>query len=72
MKKKIILSIAFVAVAAIAFLAGTIQIKTDEASTSTDESNEHIVDMQEVTDFESSENGLYIYFEDGTGYYWER
>lgn len=33
---------------------------------------ESIVDMNAVTDFEATENGLYLYFNDGTGYYWEK
>lgn len=29
------------------------------------------VDMRQVVDFEVSEEGLQLYFADGTGYYWE-
>lgn len=36
------------------------------------DSYEHHIDMQQVTGFEVSVNGLQIYFADGTGYYWER
>lgn len=32
---------------------------------------ESIVDMNAVTDFKTTEYGLYLYFNDGTGYYWE-
>ena len=32
----------------------------------------NFVDMQKITDFTATENGLQIYFVDGTGYYWER
>lgn len=32
---------------------------------------ESIVNMETVTNFEATENGLYLYFNDGTGYYWE-
>lgn len=34
--------------------------------------SETIVDMDKVVDFEATETGLQLYFEDGTGYYWER
>lgn len=33
---------------------------------------EHLVDMRTVIDFAMDDNGLYLYFVDGTGYYWER
>lgn len=33
---------------------------------------EHIIDMRQVTDYQSTDNGLQLYFADGTGYYWER
>lgn len=33
---------------------------------------EHYIDMQQVTGFEVSANGLQLYFADGAGYYWER
>lgn len=32
----------------------------------------NFVDMQKITDFTATANGLQIYFDDGTGYYWER
>lgn len=30
------------------------------------------LDMRKVTDFTTTESGLQLYLEDGTGYYWER
>ena len=33
---------------------------------------EHFIDMQSVVDFEVNENGLQLYFADGSGYYWEK
>lgn len=36
------------------------------------ERKEHLVDMRSVVDFAMNDNGLYLYFVDGTGYYWER
>ncbi len=38
----------------------------------TDEYRNNFVDMRQVTEFEATENGLQLYFEDGSGYYWER
>lgn len=38
----------------------------------TEERNENFVDMRSVVDFATDDNGLYLYFEDGTGYYLER
>ena len=32
---------------------------------------ESLIDMNTVIDFSATENGLYLYFNDGTGYYWE-
>lgn len=34
--------------------------------------HDNYVDMRKVVGFESSDNGLQLYFEDGSGYYWER
>ena len=31
-----------------------------------------IVDMDTVIDFSATEYGLQLYFEDGSGYFWER
>ncbi|NBJ95304.1 hypothetical protein [Parablautia muri] len=31
-----------------------------------------IIDMDVIVDFSATEYGLQLYFEDGTGYYWER
>lgn len=38
----------------------------------TEEFYNNYIDMRQVTDFETSENGLYLYLDDGSGYYWER
>ena len=70
-----------------AYLLGTTQAKTvteikevEKAveavpdgyiDTCSDEFKENYVDMRKVTYFEVSEDGLQLYFEDGTGYYWE-
>lgn len=34
--------------------------------------SESIVNMDAVTDFKTADNGLQLYFNDGTGYYWEK
>lgn len=37
-----------------------------------EEFNNNYVDMRSVTDFETDGNGLQLYCNDGSGYYWER
>lgn len=38
----------------------------------TEEYNNNFVDMRTVSDFETTENGLRLYTNDGNYYYWER
>lgn len=38
----------------------------------TDDFNNSYVDMRTVIDYSGTADGLQLYFEDGTGYYWER
>lgn len=40
--------------------------------TTSDEFYNNYVDMRQVTDFNTTENGLQLHLEDGNGYYWER
>ena len=40
--------------------------------TTTEDFNDYFVDMRQVVDFTADESGLMIYFDDGSGYYWER
>ena len=40
--------------------------------TSTQEFINNYIDMNKVMDFETTENGLYLYLDNGSGYYWER
>lgn len=37
-----------------------------------DEFRENFVDMRDITYFEVSDDGLQLYFVDGSGYWWER
>ena len=63
MKKSVIITIiAVIAALAVGFIFGKIS-GTDE---------ERFLDMETVVDWESSEDGLMLYTEDGDGYYWER
>lgn len=34
--------------------------------------NDDIVDMNTIVDFSATEYGLQLYFENGSGYFWER
>ena len=40
--------------------------------TTTEDFYINYVDMRKVTDFTATENGLQIYLDDGSGYYWEK
>ena len=40
--------------------------------TTTEEFCNNYVNMEQVTDFKATENGLQLYLNDGTGYFWER
>lgn len=69
-----------------AYMLGTTQAETiTEAQTITevndvvpdvyiqpDKLDDNIIDMRTVIDFTANDNGVQLYFDDGTGYYWER
>jgi hypothetical protein len=66
-----------------AYLLGTTQAETiTEVQTVTETKevipdgyiplHDSIVDMDAVIDFSATEYGLQLYFEDGSGYFWER
>ncbi len=61
-----------------AYLLGTTQTRTVETvpvnciDTSSYEFYNNYVDMRQVTDFISNDEGLQLYLSDGSGYYWER
>ena len=68
---------------ACAYLLGTTQAETiTEIQTVTETRevvpdgyipfNDDIVDMNTIVDFTATEYGLQLYFEDGSGYFWER
>ena len=40
--------------------------------TGAEEFQNNFIDMRKVTDYSATNTGLYIYLEDGSGYYWER
>lgn len=41
-------------------------------NTESKEFHDYFVDMREVVDFTASDDGLQLYYEDGSGYWWER
>ena len=40
--------------------------------TRSEEFQNNFIDMRKVTDYNATDTGLYIYLEDGSGYYWKR
>lgn len=67
--KKIIKTIVTVGIMMIcAFLFGSIKVSAAEPSPEF----ETIVDMTQVTGFTANAGRLQLYFNDGTGYYWEK
>lgn len=38
----------------------------------TEEYKNNFIDMRQITDFKTTENGLKLYLKNGNGYYWER
>lgn len=61
-----------------AYLLGTTQTRTVETvpdnyvDTLSYDFYNNYVDMRQVTDFVSNDEGLQLYLLDGSGYYWER
>lgn len=51
-----------------AFLFGDMKVSTAESSPQ----HESLIDMAQVTDFVANDECLLLYFNDGTGYYWEK
>ena len=70
MKKRIITLAIFLVAIISSFILGTTQAKT--ATKTVNVIPENYIDMEQVTNFTATETGLQLYFEDGTGYYWEK
>lgn len=70
MKRKITYTIITMTLIVSAFLIGrnTSNKEVNKEKTKT----EHTIDMSKATDFKTTETGLQIYFNDGTGYYFEK
>lgn len=67
--KKMIKTIVTVGIIMIcAFLFGSIKASAAEPSPR----YESLIDMAQVTDFVANDRCLMLYFNDGTGYYWEK
>lgn len=84
MKKKIVTVIIFITTATSAYTIGrsNCDVVTETVTeytipdgyinTKSETFINDYVNMNEIIDFETSENGLIIYTSDGSGYYWER
>lgn len=67
--KKIIKTIATVGFIMIcAFLFGGMKVSAAESSPQ----HESLIDMAQIIDFVANDGCLMLYFNDGTGYYWEK
>ena len=67
--KKMIKTIVTVGIIMIcAFLFGSMKASAAEPS----QQHESLIDMAQVTDFVANDGCLMLYFNDGTGYYWEK
>ena len=64
---KTIATIVFIMICA--YLFGSIKVNAAELTPET--KSESIIDMTQVTDFVVNDGSLQLYFNDGTGYYWE-
>ena len=64
---KVITTLAFIMISAYLFET----IKVNAAEPTPESKSESIIDMTQITDFVANESNLQLYFNDGTGYYWE-
>lgn len=62
-----ITTIAFILICA--YLSGSVNVNAAELTADT--KSESIIDMTQITDFVVNDECLQLYFNDGTGYYWE-
>lgn len=53
-----------------AYLLGT--TKARDMDSTSEEFKNNYVDMRNVVEFKTDGNGLQLYYNDGSGYYWER
>ena len=68
--KKAIVTLLFTASIIASYLYG--KASNGNLNPNSQEFFNNYVDMREVIDFEATETGLYLYTQDGSGYYWER
>ena len=53
-------------------LFGTTQVQVQTKEIEIEKTSDNIIDMDRVVDFQISENGLQLYFKDGSGYWLEK
>lgn len=66
--KRMIKLLGMVAIMGVILFAGS----SAYVDTGSEEFQNNFIDMRKVTDYSATNTGLYIYLEDGAGYYWER
>ena len=64
---KVITTLAFIMISAYLFET----IKVNAAEPTPESKSESIIDMTQIIDFVVNDDNLQLYFNDGTGYYWE-
>lgn len=76
MKNRIIIAVMAAVVGIGSYVMGTMQARTvieiQEVEKIIEATPDNYIDMRQVVDFSTTENGLYLYTQDGNGYYWER
>lgn len=76
MKNRIIIAVMAAVVGIGSYVMGTTQARTvieiQEVKKIIEAMPNNYIDMRQVVDFSTIENGLYLYTQDGNGYYWER
>lgn len=76
MKNRIIIAVMAAVVGIGSYVMGTTQARTvieiQEVKKIIEAMPNNYIDMRQVVDFSTTENGLYLYTQDGNGYYWER
>lgn len=76
MRNRIIVVVMAAVVGIGSYVMGTTQARTvieiQEVKKIIEAMPNNYIDMRQVVDFSTTENGLYLYTQDGNGYYWER